>query len=422
MLNTQDKAAEPTNAAVAAAYGALVALLVAYALSYVLTHFGLGVVSASGKPDFGPAVFARAGLNLYASQHITLVGEGRAAPTPGAGAPARTSGSIALPITVWAAMPILALLVGGYSAGKSRALSGRWGMIVPAAAGGVVYALVLAALSYVVQARIDDFVMPRFGGIDANPPDVLFHPSASSTILFAGGFGVVFSYLGALIAVRAHVIEGPHPGRFWPSVKAAVGMAIVVQLLMLIAAGAWFLTKGKPSNGRAQQTRIVEILPAATGIAYTMINGATVVGGVKSRLEFDKSTHRTFYGRANLYDGVRTEQLGRRTSTQLPSRVVWPVALVTGLAVLAAGALAVRSGARGGSVPVGLQIAAAHTAYVAALVVLCGQELMQKDPVSVSTIVIRPTFGIWLLFSFLAVAVLATVGAHLQGMRVPRTP
>jgi len=423
MRTRSDRAARPASWFVAVIYGALVALAMTYALSYIITRLGMGIVSGPRSAVSEPEVLLRTGLNLYASQHITLIGEGTVHSAVAAAEPLRVSSSLTLPISIWAILPMVALMMAGYSAAHTRLVAGRWAMVTPAVVGGLLYALALAGLSHLFGAKIEGFLMPEIGGMQANPPEVAFRPDARSALLFGGLFGVVFSYLGALAAAREQASDDDEPGRLWVSAKAAMVVVLTLQLVIAAAAGVWFVatSDGEPEDD-AGRARVIEMLPAAAGIVYAMANGADAVVGVESSLKSGTSVSRASHARASLYRGIEIEQLGRKLHKPIPSSVSVCVAVLACAAVLLSGWLAVRWGARGGSVPVGLRIATVHTAYLAILVELCSLRLIHGDPAMVSTMSVRPMLGTWLLLSYAAVSVLAMVGAHIASFRVVQTP
>ena len=90
-----------TNSILAAVYGAVIALVVAFACSYLLAHLNLGIITAQGDASQpGPAALSRAGIDLYAMHHVTLVGSGVV--TTDIGATEHIASYVTLPLTVWA--------------------------------------------------------------------------------------------------------------------------------------------------------------------------------------------------------------------------------------------------------------------------------------------------------------------------------
>lgn len=423
MIDINNQPAKPLNPILAGIYGAIVALGCAYALSYVFAHFGLGVLRASEAgqatlASHNSEVFGRAALNLYAAQHVTLFGRGDIASSVGDAFPVRLFASLTLPITVWTIIPVFALLLAGYVTALSRRNTGRWGMLLPAMSAGLLYALTLAALSGVARAKIGSFVMPEIGGFSANPPPLTFRPEGTSVLAFVCGFGLLFTYLGGLIAVRSNE-RGSEPGKWWASAKAAVLAALVVQVLMLVTVGVLLASGSRRADDRVEGERIVEMIPSTVGVAYLMANGATLQADLESRVRSEQPTRKTFGARISLYKGIVKEERGKISKKPVPLQATIPVAVLAALGFVLAGWLAVRWGARGGSLPTAGRIAIIHTPYLIVLAVLCSMKLVQSDPLTVTTITVRPMVDLlWIFYSFAAVFVLSMVGAHLANRRV----
>jgi len=421
MIKINGKLVKPLNPVLAGIYGAIVALGCAYALSYVFAHLGLGVLGAyeSGRATLAYRdleVFGRAALNLYAAQHVTLFGRGDIAGSVGDAFPGRLFASLTLPITLWTIIPVIALLLAGYVAAASRRDTSRWGMLLPAMSGGVMYALVLAALSGVVRAKIGSFAMPEIGGFSANPPALTFRPEVTSVLVFGCGFGLLFTYIGGLIAVRSNERDY-QPGKWWTSAKATISAVLIVQVLILATACVWLATGSRRANGRVEGGRIIEMIPSAVGIAYLMANGAVLQADLESRIRFEQHTRKTIGAKMSLYKGIVEEERGKVSRKPAPLRVTIPVAILTAIGFAFAGWLAVRWGARGGSLPTAGRIAIIHTLYLVVLAVLCSMELVQSDSLTTATIIIRPMVDRWIFYSFASVFVLSTFGAYLASRR-----
>jgi len=394
----------------AAIVGALLALLLAYAGSYVLTRYGLGTVTGpQGANPRGPAVFRTAALNLYAMQHVTLAGSGSQEDMV-TGTSARISAQITLPLSVWVVVPAIALLIGGFAAGKMRPGCGRWGIAAGAVLAGLIYALVLAGASRLIYAPISAFAIPQIGDMGSQPPAVPFHGTWKTTLIFAGSFGIVFGFIGSLMAVRGLSAKS-EPGVWWTCGKAAVISALLVQILLAGGFYAWSLRKAQPEDERKAPA---VVLPMVSGIGYTLIHGQPLLASVESRVKVDNSTIRTLHVRANLYTGIhgrdlRGEPLRVKQSTRIS---VIAVAVVIGaLAALFAGWLAAGWLPHEGPALPAARVAILHTGYLAALIGLCSMELIQSDPVSVSTILVKPLYGIKLACSFGGVLIFALIGA-----------
>ncbi len=396
---TQDQPNPTKKLLAAAVYGAVLAVVIAYLCSYVLMRSGLGVISSLGESTRGPAVFSRAALNLYAIQHSPLVGKGTV--TDALGTRERVRARISLPLTIWAAIPAIALLIGGaVAAGKCRG-GGRRQTVRAGLLVGLIYGVIFMAAAGLVSARIGGFVMPEIGGVSPNPPQIPFRPESSPILL---GFGVLFAWLGSLIVLRNERNDAG-PGRWWACGKAVVACALVVQLL--VAGVLLERTINRRADKGGERPRIVEMLPTAAGLGYTILNGATLVASVESRL-MSGPTRQPFFERVNLY------AVSDRIAIALG-------ALFLGL-VLAfiMGVLAVKWGSGDGPVRTGLRIAVLNAVYVAALMLLCEMRLAQSTAVSSTIIQIRALFGAGLAVSFAVVFGVSALGAALAGRIAPR--
>lgn len=389
----------PAKLLAAAAYGAVLAIVIAYLCSYVLMRSGLGVISSLGESTRGPAVFSRAALNLYAIQHSPLVGEG--AVTDALGTRERVKARITLPLTVWAAIPAIALLIGGaVAAGKSRG-GGRRQVVRAGLLVGLIYGVILMAAAGLVSARIGGFVMPEIGGVSPNPPEIPFRAESSPVLL---GFGVLFAWLGALIVLR-NERDDAGPSRWWACGKAVVVCALVLQLV--VAGVLLERTTNRRADDGGEKPRIVEMLPTAAGLGYAMLNGTTLVASVESRL-MSGPVQRPFLERVNLYGD------SDRIAIALG-------ALLLGLVlVFVAGALAVRWGSRDGPIRTGLRVAVLNVVYVLALILLCEMRLAQSTAISSTTIQIRALLGPGLAVSFVVALVTSSLGAALGSRRASR--
>jgi len=389
---------EAANPIAAAIYGVVISLLLGYVLSYLARCVGMGVVVGSGSWHGGRA-FMLAGLNLYASQHIPLVGSG----VP-PGAVDNIDATITFPLTVWAVIPAFALMVGGWLAGRMRADAGRWGTIVPAVGGGIAYAAVLAALAPVISARFASTAIPKVPNWEFNPPGIPFRPSIAGTLLYGSLFGLLFSYLGALIAVRG--VDSHVRGKWWACAKAVIAVAVVVQLLVCGAALGWFVTGSRSGESdEFAQPEVAQILPAAIGTAYALLHAA--------RLSLEVTPASLPSASAQLYRGVTTSDGGKTTRKQLPG-YVWIGGLIVALSALVSGRLAVKVGSRDGSLPTAFRVTVLHSAYLAAIVALCGMGWGLEGQMSVW---VGPRCDSGMLLAVAGVLVMSLAGAHWANRR-----
>lgn len=399
--------------------GALVALIVGYAACYVATHFGLGSVSASDSAlAGGRSVFSRAALNLYAMQHITLVGRGT-----GIGAISgqieNVFATITLPLSLWALLPALALILGGYCAASVSGARSRAKMTWCAICAGVLYAVILAAAARGFHARIDSFLMPELSGFQSNPQDIPFRPSVKMAIRYAGIFGVFFAYLGALIAVRKHASGQPR-GKWWACGKAVVVAALVLQLLIVatgVLMGQFSSQKKHDDATENRQMSVVELLPTAAGFGYGMIHGANLTAAMESYTYPTKQTSKLFNVRASLYSGITRDDMDQKSRRPISKGITAAAVVLGAVAALLMGRLAVRWGSRDGSLPTAFRVALIHTACLALMVSLTRSVLITMDPIYGNAIVINLDRGLWLAYSFAGVFVLSLIGATIGGRR-----
>lgn len=383
-----------TNLFVAAIYGAAVALVVAYGLSYLFQIPRDGVISGPGAWD-SPRLLMRAALNVYASQHVTLVSSG---------GPEDMTATITFPLTLWASIPVLALVLGGFVAGRARAASGRWGMVASSFLAACIYVGVLAALCGVISAKFTSAALPAIRGTEFNPPDMPFGPSLTGTLGFCSLFAILFTYLGALLAVRGE--PGPAiQGKWWACAKAIVAMGLGLQLV--VAAGLWVWFSLSPKVRDADNTtnaKVAELLPTAAGMGYALVHSA--------KLSYEAAPV-DISGDLTLYDGT-TSRKGEQATHKPPSRYALIAAAIGALMALLSGRLAVKWGSRDGSLPTAIRIAIIQAAYVAALMALCSMGWgMAGQPLAL----LEPRYSSCMLFWAAGVFVLSGIGAHWANRR-----
>ncbi|MCE5324710.1 hypothetical protein LLG46_15550 [bacterium] len=408
----------PVNPIIAALYGAVVALAIGYGLCFFLLRAGVANVTSPGDVmDYGGPAFARAGLNLCAIQHASLKGSG----TLGG---AKVSADVVLPIITWAIIPIAALFVSGYAAGRLRAGSTGFGVIAPAVIGGILYALVLAALSSFFAASIKSGALPSAGGYEFDPPRFPLHPTFKSTLLAAGLFSVIFTYIGSHLSIHK-VDRRHHVSRWWVCGKSIIPIMLVLQLLIAIAAQAWLISKTGPENPEGPAGRaIVKFQPTVAGIAYGLINGAMLRAAIVSG---DRSP---FAAEINLYKGLRlrtattTSDENELAANKKAEEKVIPFGSIAYIGAglmaiigLISGALAVRWGSRDGSLPTALRIGIIHAAYLGITMFVCTlawRSMVRAGSIKVSSgVFIKLQYEPTMLWSFFGVFITAFIGAYL---------
>ncbi len=395
---------ESANPIAAAIYGVVVSLALAYGISYLCVYFGVGAVSAGARHPHQS--LSLAALSLYACQHVALIGSGTLADM------GRVHATVNLPLTLWAVVPAISLIGGGLVAARARGSRGRWAVIAPAVASGVIYAVILALGARFVSAKFTSAALPAVSapGINTefNPLDIPFRPSAFGALGYGCLYGVIFSYLGALMTVRGTRDESV--GKWWACVKAVLVVALVMQLILAIVGCAWMATSSRFKElDAAARPKYIQIIPMATGIAYAAVFGGKIsYSAVPAAMP---SAARA--AEIGLYSGTASRE-GNRTIHRPASGFAWVAALVAIVMTLATGRLAVRYGSRDGSIPTAIRILLLQAVYFAILVRLCcmgwgisGQFTLFAGPVGDAT----------LALAALVVFVVALIGAHRANLR-----
>lgn len=389
---------EAANPIAAAICGAVVSLLLCCAISYLFTCLRLGVLSNHAAWSSKQTLLL-AGLNVYACQHVPLVGSGI---PPGYDQHIRAF--ITLPLTLWAAIPAVALVVGGWVCARCRVNAGMWKTIASALLTGVIYAGVLTAFAGIVSAKFRYTAVPAVGGFELSPPDIGFRPSAMGALGYGLLFGLIFSYLGALLAIKASA-ESYVRGKWWACAKSVVVMAVTVQLAMCGAALVWFSVHSRFGEvDEFAQPEALGVLPTAAGMGYALMHGAQL-----SARAIPVLMPREGYSlQLVLYRGVEINDRGK-VSNRSASPFVWIAAAIAGIAVAATGRLAVKYGSRDGSLPTALRVTIIHSAYLALTMLLCG---LAWGIAGQSSVVIALGFDLTMFIEVACVFLLTLVGAH----------
>ncbi|MCX6344703.1 MAG: hypothetical protein NT018_06480 [Armatimonadetes bacterium] len=394
----------PANAIVAAISGALIALALAFLLSWAGLYAGVANITAPGaKAEHGKAALSRAALNLYAMQHVTLKGSGLIATFAG---PQKVSDSVTLPITLWAFIPALSLLAGGYVAGRRRIGAKRMGLLISSILSGVFYAIVLCAGSLFVKAKLDPSALPVIDGTSFNPHDILLSPDILSAALSAGLFGVVFAYLGGMIVLRGERQLQPIPGQWWVCGKALIVVAAVVQLVMTATIGIWLLRANSDKLQGSSRTQILALSPTATGIAYSLLYGGTLTVNIESLRE-----EGAVQGMANLYSGIDTDKLEQ--PRRMKTVYIIAIAFIGALMAFIAGVLAVKWGSRSGAVITAVRIVILQAVYLAILAFLCRIGWSSGEGGAAYKLIIELRFGAAAWLCLVEVFFASLLGAYL---------
>jgi|LSQX01.1.fsa_nt_gb hypothetical protein len=389
---------EATNPFVAALVGAVVALGIGCIISFLFSLAGFGAIANGNSwKNLQDALWLSL-LNYYAAQHITLVGAGAALN-------GNSTAWITLPITIWSIIPVFSLIIGGLVAGYMRNNATRWSMLGVALGAGVIHVVLLAGGASLVKAGFSSTALPPIEGFELNPPELLFSPSINSTLIYGSVFGIIFSYLGGLMAVRAVGGVEEIPGKWWACAKAVLLTGLVVQILIGAVALAALISKSDASDeDMSFQPKVVQALPAMMGIGYLMVYSAELSAAAVP-VNIPAAAYKTS---VHVYRGNNITQ-GSKVKTKPPSKYLWLAALIGSFAILMAGRMAVRMGSRDGSLPTAFRIAILQFLYLAVVSMLCR---MSWGIVGQSDISIAPQLDTSMLFAALGVFIFAFIGAH----------
>lgn len=342
------------SAVSAAVFGGLTAVFIAYGLcaAGVMGRFANVTAPAAFCP--GWAGLTRAAVNLYVMQHVSVRGLMVVDSI-------KYSDAITLPLTIWVIIPAIAVFFGGYGAGIRRRNAGASAAILAGVGAGVVYALLLIALSPLFKTIIDPSALPSMQGISFNPnPKMLMGPSLLSSVVYTGFTGVLFGFLGGKMASR-NLDALNQPGKWWACAKSVIIAGKVVLLILISIYGFWVFRQ--IPNEKLQDTsrwQLFTYAPAVSCLGYSAMNGEDILWSLTSSLDSSSG----FGGRVNIYRG--TVDAARPAEVKPFSAGVTAIAAaVMALASFFMGALAVRWGSRDGSV-----LTAARIAVIAALYLL----------------------------------------------------
>lgn len=396
---------EAANPLAAAFYGAVLALVIAYLFCFVLGRTGFSLLHGPGG-WFSPQYLMRSAVSLYAAQHVPLIGFGTVGGELGS---MEVHASLTLPLTLCALVPMAALMIGGYAAAKSRGTCPRWAAIVPALFAGLIYTMVLVIAARFVAAGFTSVGLPEVisptMSTQFNPPQVPFRPSISGTFTYCIVFGLIFPYLGALLAVRSSG-EPKIAGKWWACTKATIALGLVIQLTVAGAAMVWSYRSDVISDYTRRE--FVGILPTVAGIGYSMVYGSKLSLGMESAAVRSSAYHTD----AELYLGVVSMSAGKPEYKPANPNVYF-VALVAALLVLFSGRLAVRYGSRDGSLPTAVRMTMIQFAFIALQMMFCTMSFSTGG----LTAYMRPAYGGAMLLAGVGIFMLTLLGAHWANTR-----
>ncbi len=385
---------EAANPFFAALVGALIALVVGYLLSYIFSLMGLGALIGDNSWNFKETL-PLAGLNYYAAQHVPIKGF----------VPNEAAAWITLPITIWGIIPAVALMTGGFVAGRMRDAAGRWAIIGSAIGAGVLHMLALLACAPLLSAEFVSTAVPAIQGFELSPPDLSYRPVEGAVPIYASVFAVLFSYLGGLIAIRSGEITDTAAGKWWACAKAIVAVGLVIQLLIVAGVWVWFVKSDIGDEDLSVQPKLIQALPMAAGLGYSLIYSAKLYAAAVP-VNIPSATYKTDL---QIFRGANTTQ-GTRTTHKPPIKYAWVVGLIVAVASMATGWLAVRMGSRDGSLPTAFRITVLQLLYLALIMLLSG---MNWGIAGQSSVDVSPVFdsSMWVMAG--GVLIFSLIGAYL---------
>lgn len=324
--------------------GAAAAFIVGYCLSAAFSILGFALITPS--EDARPSAvrfLARSGLNFYAVHHIRIDGGGLP------GGPADTFVSIAWPITMWAIVPVLALVMGGWISARLSRAAGP-GSFWAGALTALPYAVILLVLRPIFAVPSVGISLPTLPvpGLEFDPGLVTarLFPAMDSTLLHGLLFGVIFGTLGASGSPTNRRRLLLLPNAFRPSwARGALISLVAGQLiLLLLLALASSLGVGADSAGddvreRGRQMRAwATILPTVSGSLYYLSHGVTLKGEYVVKPGVPEARPIVQRYRAGIITGIVAD--GKRESVP---KWAYIAVLAPALALTLGGFLAARS-------------------------------------------------------------------------------
>ena len=343
-----------------ALHGAVVAIIVALAGSY-LTSGWAAIVAAPADGSAAVDSIRLALVNIYAIQHVPLMAAGTAAG-------AKTTAVVTLPLTIWVAIPFIALVIGGYVAVRRREPRSRWDTAVCVVVAAGFYAVILGLLTRFAFARLLPSAFPSAAGVEFDPPDLPFHANLPWALVSSWVLGIIGMCLGGVRVVAANRRLRPLETN-WACIKAVFWVVLVIQVLaggIGLAAYSRYAPSGSPSTAN-----MVRPLPTLTGIATVLLYGGDLRCGVESDMKGTAAPTRTFYMKTNLYNGMVTADAAGKKPSRLAVRYVIVFGLIVSRLAAIAGSLAVRWGSRGSDAVTAFKITVINTAYIVTLMWAC---------------------------------------------------
>ncbi|MEN6521452.1 MAG: hypothetical protein ABFD46_09945 [Armatimonadota bacterium] len=288
-----------------AASGAVVAAILGFGLSAWFHMLGLGlVVPSNGTHSTISQFVGRAGLNFYAIHHISIAGAGMPGGIPG------LTLSILWPLTLWAAVPAIALALGGLVSAKLAGAKDA-GRFTAGALVAIPYVIFLLIARPFFTAATSAIHLPQFeiGGWNPAPELIAAKliPAAGGTVFYGLIFGVIFGGIGALGGLAGVKKRLFGKDAWLPAWIRGALISFLIGQLIFFCLFAVYIGIGLKGHTKAERTERVKsavtLLPAASGLAYYISHGVTIRGGASSTVDDESG----FKLSAGLIRGIETD-------------------------------------------------------------------------------------------------------------------
>ncbi len=312
----QESSCSLVRLSIAAVIGAIAAAIIGFGASIWVYASGLGIFApAEGINASTLQTLTRSGLNFLASHHIRIVGDS----VPGGDPTIHTI--IIWPITLWALIPAISLIIGGYF---SRRILGKGGW-VSGAFVAVPYTILLAVGSGWFTASTANVVLPAVKGLEIGGSGVSAVPlrAVPASLIVSGlTLGVVFGGLGADVT---GAIKLRWPVWLRGAFISLLASYAVFLIIIALASGFWSGKISESIDGtNSRSSRIVlSSLPAAAGLGDYLAHGATVSSVFSSPFE-DEDT----ILRVGLLRGVPTDEGQKKAPVAAYLLMILPAAIL----------------------------------------------------------------------------------------------
>jgi hypothetical protein len=246
--------------------------------------------------------------------------------------------SIAWPITLWAVLPAIALIAGGYVSWKLSGAQGPARFRAGAAVAIPYTILLLLVRPYfeVPSALVTLPSIPLQGmEFDTRLLPTVFITSVGGVLVQGLLFGVIFAGIGAIGGFRAIWRGLMSRDSFWPSYARGAVVALVVGQVVFIvitAAASHKIdkTSQESATGRNPSVDVVASLPTA-GLAHYFSHGVTLKGSIETQLTASAFS-------AGMLTGVEND--GKRRPM---SKAAYAALLIPALSLILGGLVAAKT-------------------------------------------------------------------------------